>query len=632
MCGIFGIQRLNNNQPVENNELLRAASSLRHRGPDTQSVWRNDKRTVGLAHTRLAIIDLSESGNQPFHLNTLVDEYTAVINGEIYNYQLLKEILTQNGFKFKGNSDCEIILPLFKTQGPEFVEQLDGMFAIAISTEQQLYLARDAFGKKPLYYCHKPGQYFVFASEIKALLPYSSKEISYDALGSYFKNGYVNSQCQTIWKDIRQVKPGHFLTLDLETEIIEEACYWQWQDFIPENQLVASEADWIQGYRDKLFSAVEKRLMSDVPLGAFLSGGIDSSSVVALMHAIAPETERHTFSIYFHEDSFDTNTHIDTMVKQFGLKHHAIPFRPDDFTTWFEPGVESADLLLADLSLLPMYKLASETSKDLRVVLTGDGADELLAGYDTYKASRLVRQLGPFKNILNTFLEVISPLCRMAQGSHTKKLNSSLLLSQMQKALSQSSLTDVHQAWRTIFTDETLARILTKNLDAKPFEADFRVAFEKHNWLASMQALDIGTWMHNDILPKVDRSTMAFGLEARSPFLDKTLSEYSALLPESLKMKHPKYILRKAMSGLLPDSVIWQKKSGFNTPLSKWFLEHDKVRAYAKHWLLSDEALAHGLFNKTEVDLLWQSHQYQDKHLELWNIMVFNAWSHYYNS
>ena len=270
--------------------------------------------------------------------------------------------------------------------------------------------------------------------------------------------------------------------------------------------------------------------------------------------------------------------------------------------------------------------MASVASQSLRVVLTGDGADEQLAGYDTYKASLLFNKLLSIKPLVLWMLRVFEPI---SQSNGGQKLNAKLLLRQMEKALASSHINSIHHNWRRIFSDNALQNLVKTPLLSNASEEVFLESFmstKPEHVLKSLQAMDIATWMHNDILPKVDRSTMAYGLEARCPFLDKPLAEFSALIPDSIKLKRPKWILRKAMEGLLPDSVIGQKKSGFNTPMAKWFLHEPAVRQYAEHWLLSSQALSHGLLNREYVKALWDGHAAGDNHLELWNLMVLNAW------
>jgi len=645
MCSIFGILRLNN-IPVTVSELYTGVQLLRHRGPDVQTQWLNADHTVGLAHARLSIIDLSENGNQPFFSTD--QSVTTITNGEIYNFKALKQSLEKTGLQFRSQNDCELIPALYQTYGVQLFEYLDGMFATAIWDEAKrtLVLGRDPFGKKPLFYLYQPTQQLVFASELKALLPFLSQQdeasspaynshISPSAFECYLTSGYTFGE-QSIFNEIQTVPAGGYVTFEALLGNLTEKKYWYWTKPHLKTEVNSyTDLDWVAQFQQLFLKATEKRLLADVPLGAFLSGGVDSSSVVAAMHKLAPDVERHTFSINFSESSFDTDDYIDVLVKQCQLKHHRIAFDPADFVRYFEPVMQQNDGLLADVSLLPMFKLSDEASKVLKVVLTGDGADELLGGYETYRATRLAKNLGVLKQPTGILIHWASQLV-LADSKRTK-LNRSVMLQQLSRGLMQTSLSLTHARWRQIFMLSELQYVLNSNGQHLIGEAtenisNFYDALWHQcdgSWLQKAQNQDIASWMEYSILPKVDQATMAYGLEARSPFLDKTLAEFCAAIPQKLRLKHPKWVLRQAMVDLLPKPICWQQKSGFNQPLSRWLIEEPRVRELAYYWLLSNQALAHGLFEKGAIEKLWRMHQYQDCHLKLWNVMVFNAW-HYY--
>jgi asparagine synthase (glutamine-hydrolysing) len=642
MCGIFGLLSLDET-PVSSSMLWQGIQTLKHRGPDKQTVWMNTRQTVGLAHARLSILDLSSNGDQPFQNKS--GSIQVVANGELYNFETLKNRLVQQGYRFNSKTDCEILPHLYECDGVSFCEQLDGMFALAIWDGTQLVLGRDAYGKKPLFYHYDPGKRFVFASEIKALIPFiRQKTLNQDGLIKYLTTGYLAGE-HSIFSGIREVPAGSSLAFNPLDGNMETKTYWHWPNQTPVLSSPQStpevalscktEEDWINGFREHLIQAVEKRLVSDVPLGAFLSGGIDSCSVVALMQYLKPDIERHTFSIQFNEPSYDTPDHIPALLKQCKLNHHRIQFSPDDFEACFDSVMLSQEGLLADLSLLPMYKLAKEAGQTLRVVLTGDGADELLGGYDTYKATGIAKAMGGFRQPAGKLLEWLLPF--FPAGSNRYKLNRSVLLQQLGHGLCQPDLPNVHAGWRQIFSFQEIIQELLNPAVVEQYQntSHFDVPLQHWNtasgdWFQKAQAMDIATWMRYSILPKVDRATMAYGVEARSPFLDRDLAAFCARLPTALKARHPKWILKKAMTTLLPEQVIWQKKSGFNTPLSRWFLEEPTVQKLARHWLLSEQALSHGLFSVKWVQGLWNQHTHQDCHLKLWNLMVFNAWYFYH--
>lgn len=636
MCGIFGLLSLDGGRLAES-VVRDGAEALAHRGPDVRTTWLDEANRVGLGHARLSIIDLSVSANQPFSNED--GSVLAIANGEIYNFRALGEELRRQGHRLRTRNDCECLPHLYEEYGADLPRQLDGMFAIALWDGQELFLWRDPFGKKPLFYCHQPGRSFLFASEIGPLLPHlQRREVDPDALLSYFACGYPVGD-GSIFAGIHAVPPGGQVRFRARDEVLEVDRRWSFRPGREEGEGPAprSENEWVSAVRDQFLAAVEKRLVSDMPLGAFWSGGVDSSAVVAALHVLSPNQRRHSFSIHFAESSFDPSQELEPVARQLGLEHHRVSFHAADLVDDFEAAMQGNAGLLADLSLLPMRKLARTARAELSVVLTGDGADELLAGYDTYRATSLARKLGPLRRLVAPLVAGAASL--LPAGAGRGKLNRSVFLHQLAKGLSQRHLSAVHARWRQIFQLGDLSGLLsargaalTAGISTLPDEALYAEVWDTAggDWLARAQALDADTWLACGILPKVDRTTMAYGLEARSPFLDRDLAALFADLPSSLKLRHPKWVLRKAVEPWLPPALAWRKKEGFNTPLSRWFLAEPAARKLARHWTTSDQALAHGLLERSAIEGLWRRHERQDCHLQLWNLMVFNAWAHYF--
>ncbi|HEY6247786.1 MAG TPA: asparagine synthase (glutamine-hydrolyzing) [Pyrinomonadaceae bacterium] len=619
MCGIVGLVR-NDGKPVDRDLLARMNDAIRHRGPDDDGFYL--KGPVGLGMRRLAIIDL-KSGQQPIHNQ---DGSTWIVfNGEIYNYLELRQQLEKLGHTFYTNSDTEAIVHAYDQYGIDCPKYLRGMFAFAIWNErtQELFLARDRVGKKPVLYAEVNGQ-LVFGSEFAALLqhPDISREIQPEAIDAYLSFMCVPAPL-TAYRSIRKLEPGHWLRWRKGEITIER--YWQ-PDF--SQKLDISEEEAGERAIEILRDAVKVRLMSEVPLGAFLSGGIDSSAVVALMAQEASEKVR-TFSIGFEEQDFSELHHARRVAEWVGADHHEFIVRPD--------AIEILPLLVehygepyADSSAVPTYYVARETRKHVTVALNGDGGDESFAGYERYAAMQLAenyRKVPEFvRKSVNAGVGLIP----------TSELGRSRLRSG-KRFLEAASLPKVDRYLRWVSIFDAPAK---SSLYSDAFKSETTSGYAKsllEPWFlrangsgfvdASLLA-DLMTYLPNDLLVKVDIATMAVSLEARSPFLDHHVIEFAASLPEKFKLRGltTKYLLKKVLRKLLPSENLDRRKMGFGVPIGHWF--RGKMQPFLREVVLSEKALNRGLFKPEIVRQLVDQHTEgkRDYSHQLWTLLMLELW------
>jgi asparagine synthase (glutamine-hydrolysing) len=620
MCGIVGIVR-NDGKSIDEELLTRMNNAIRHRGPDDDGFYVNG--SVGLGMRRLAIIDL-KGGAQPIHNQDRSS--WIVFNGEIYNYLELREKLEKLGHTFYTNSDTEAIVHAYDQFGADCPKHLRGMFAFAIWNErsQELFLARDRVGKKPLLYAHLNGQ-LIFGSEFSALLlhPDVSRDIQPEALDYYLSFMCIPAPL-TAYRAIRKLEPGHWLRW--RKGEIELQRYWQ-PDFTKKVQLSEEEA----GERtvEILRDAVRVRLMSEVPLGAFLSGGIDSSAVVALMSQESSERVK-TFSIGFDEQDFSELHHAKRIAEHVGAEHHEFIVRPDALEV-LPTLVEHYGEPYADSSAVPTYYVAKETRKHVTVALNGDGGDESFAGYERYIAMGLTekyRRVPSFlrESVIKETVNLIpsSPLKRSRVKS-AKRLLDAVALPRV----------DRYARWVSVFNEQTKQplysdhfREQTQAADATGILAEW---FKRANGIGVVDAMlltDQMTYLPNDLLVKVDIATMAVSLEARSPFLDHHVIEFAASLPQNLKLRRltSKYLLKKVLRKLLPSENLKRRKMGFGVPVGHWF--RGKMQPFLREVLLSEKALRRGLFKPDAVRQLIELHVRgeRDYSQQLWTLLMLELW------
>ena len=620
MCGIVGIVR-NDGKPVDEQLLGRMNNAIRHRGPDEDGFYING--SVGLAMRRLAIIDL-KSGQQPIHNQDRTS--WIVFNGEIYNYLELREKLEKLGHTFYTNSDTEAIVHAYDEFGAECPNHLRGMFVFAIwnTAKQELFIARDRMGKKPLLYAEVNGQ-LVFGSEFSALLlhPDVSRDINPEALDYYLAFMCIPAPL-TAYRAIKKLEPAHWLRW--RNGNVELGCYWQ-PDFT--RKLDISEEEAGERTIEILRDAVKVRLMSEVPLGAFLSGGIDSSAVVALMSQESSERVK-TFSIGFEEQDFSELHHARRVAEHVGADHHEFIVRPD--------AVEILPMLVdhygepyADSSAVPTYYVARETRKHVTVALNGDGGDESFAGYERYIAMGLTEKYRKIPSFVRESL--IRQAVDMIPTDPTRK--SKIKSAQRLLAVVARPRAGRYMKWMSVFDDELKEPLYTDSFRQETQGANATGILE--NWFKrangigvvdTMLLTDQMTYLPNDLLVKVDIATMAVSLEARSPFLDHHVIEFAASLPQHLKLRRltGKYLLKKVLRKLLPSENLTRRKMGFGVPIGHWF--RGKMQPFLREVILSEKALGRGLFKPDAVKQLVDQHvrAERDYSHQLWTLLMLELW------
>jgi asparagine synthase (glutamine-hydrolysing) len=621
MCGIVGVVNLDGAR-ADADLLARMNEAIRHRGPDEEGTYLEGH--VGLAMRRLAIIDLA-GGQQPI----ANEDRTCwiVFNGEIYNYRELKKRLEDLGHTFRTDSDTEAIVHAYEEFGADCPKHLRGMFAFAVwdARRQELFLARDRVGKKPLLYAKTP-RAFVFGSEFTALLPHPSvsRDVDREAVHHYLSFMCVPAP-MTAYRSIRKLEPGHSLTLTRDGELKAER-YWQ-PDFTRKIKITEEEAG--ERALALLREAVRVRLMSEVPLGAFLSGGVDSSAVVTLM---AEESDKpvKTFSIGFDEQDFSELHHARRVAERVGADHHEFVVRPDALEV-LPTLVEHYGEPYADSSAIPTYYVSRETRRHVTVALNGDGGDECFAGYERYAAMRLSERYRKLPAVLRE--RVIRQAVGLLPASELRRGR----VRSLKRFLRAASLPPLERylRWVSVFDAQAKDELYT---------AEFRRETAEHGagqWLAPWFArangagvvdaallADTMTYLPNDLLVKVDIASMAVSLEARSPFLDQHVIEFAASLPEGLKLRRltTKYLLKKALRGLLPRENLTRGKMGFGVPVGHWL--RGPLQGFLRENILSEKASRRGLFRAEAVRRLVEQHARGALDLgnQLWTLLMLELW------
>lgn len=620
MCGITGYVNVRN--AVDRGVLERMNHAIEHRGPDEDGFYINE--TAGLAMRRLSIIDLS-GGAQPIH-NADQTKWL-IFNGEIYNYQELREQLLDDGYELYTRSDTEVVLALYEKHGVGCLEHLRGMFAFAIwdDREKSLFLARDRVGKKPLLYSHQANGDLIFGSEFRALLehPSISREVDREAIDSYMSFLCVPAP-MTAYKQIRKLEPGHWLRW--KNGEVETRRYWQ-VDFSKKIKITEEEA--ITETTRLLREATRLRMISEVPLGAFLSGGVDSSMVVALMAQESANPVK-TFSIGFEEEDFSELKYAKRVAEHVGAEYHEFIVRPNALEV-LPTLVEHYGEPFADSSAIPTYYVARETRKHVTVALNGDGGDESFAGYERYTAMR----------IAEAYRRVPAALRKVFVDGPVGLLPSDELrrsrIRDAKRFLRAAELprTDRYLRWMSVFDPEAKRDLYTDEFRSSVAGRDAAELLD--NWLrkangsgvidAAMMT-DQMTYLPNDLLVKVDIATMANSLEARSPFLDHKVIEFAATLPQGLKARpfETKSLLKKAAARLVPKDVIYRKKMGFGVPVGHWF--RGEMREFVREILLSETSLRRGIVKPEIVTMYVENHLAgrRDHSFQLWSLLMLELW------
>ncbi len=629
MCGITGkIYFKNNSQTVSESNIAKMNKAIAHRGPDDSGVYIASDNKIGLSQQRLSIIDLSPLGHQPMHYEHNNKKYTIVFNGEIYNFQKEREQLKKNGYQFKSKTDTEVIMALYDKYSMEFLEHLRGMFALALYDHQknQLICVRDRLGKKPFKY-YANDNVFMFASELKSILtqPEYKKEIDYTAVHHYLTLQYVPAPL-TGFKDIKKLEPAHYLIVDCNNGKIKKERYWQ-LDYT--RKLDLSKKEWEDKILAELEEAVKLRMIADVPLGAFLSGGIDSSAVVALMAKNNSQPIK-TFSIGFNESDHDETKYAQMIADKYKTDHTKFIVKPDAMEL-LPTLVKQYEEPYADSSALPTYYLAKKTREHVTVALNGDGGDENFAGYGRYSIQKFglwYDKIGPLHNLLaKPTAKIINSIFKTTITNHAQTFAETLSLPYTQRYLSYIQYFSA-EAKNSLYSEamqKRMKNIITNNIIVRAFSQA-----KATNKIDQTVYADIATYLPDDLLVKVDIATMAHGLESRSPFLDHKFMEMTSRIPTNLKLKglnNKKYILKKALEKeLVPKEILYRKKMGFGVPIEHWF--RNEMKDYMYEILLSDRAVNRGIFNKKAVKKLLDTHINTNINhaYRIWALITLEIW------
>jgi asparagine synthase (glutamine-hydrolysing) len=610
MCGIAGIVG-NPGQSTTFEELHRMCNAMVHRGPDDEGFYLNAE--VGLGMRRLKIIDL-ETGSQPVRNED--GSVWVVLNGEIYNFKELRRDLEQRGHVFYTATDTEVIVHLYEEYGPDCVNHLRGMFAFALWDVQTrtLLVARDRLGIKPLYFTEAGGR-FAFASELKVLLqlPEVGRRLNWQSV-NYIFSFLTTSATESAIEGVHKLEPGHLIILRPGGRPRIRR-YWE-VSFQPETG--RSEQYYIERLRELLEESVRLHMVSDVPLGAFLSGGVDSSAVVATMARLSPRAIK-TFSIGFREQDHDETRYARLVARRFGTDHRELVLDPD-ITGVLEQLAWYLDEPFGDPSAIPTYMVSKLAAEDVKVVLSGDGGDELFAGYDKYVVEGRERKYQHLAAPVRSLLRGVSAI--MPEGAKGRNFLRHYSLSGSRRYLDAVGFFRADEQQR-LFRPEAAAQMLKEDLWS---EAAALLEARDGDWLASLQYFDLKRYLPLDILTKVDRMSMAHSIEARVPLLDHKLVEFAASIPSALKLNGTtKYIFKRALRNVLPLTVLDRPKQGFAVPLGSWF--RGQLGGYLRDYLLSERSRARGVFNAAYIERLIELHEGgRPLDLQLWTLLSFELW------
>jgi asparagine synthase (glutamine-hydrolysing) len=607
VCGICGIA--SSNGPADPERLVRMSATLVHRGPDSDGMLVDGP--VALAARRLAIIDL-ESGDQPIANEDATVH--VVQNGELYNYRELRVRLESSGHRFRTHGDTEVLVHLYERHGLDFARRLRGMFAIALwdAPRRRLVLARDRFGIKPLYY-RTTAEGLEFASELRAL---PRDEIDLDALEAFLAFNSIPAPL-TIFRATRKLPPGHLLVWEAGESRIER--FARPAPAAAGELREDDEGELIEELRARLRDSVRAHLVSDVPVGVLLSGGIDSSALAALAAEESSEPLR-TFSIGFEERSFDELADARRVADRYGTRHRELVLRPD--AALLLPALaEAFDEPFADSSALPTYLVSQLAAQDVKVALSGEGGDELFGGYYTYVADLLALRTGRVAGVVRPLVELLpSSSARASLDYKAKRFVRGAHLAPLER----------HHAWKEIFSPDVRSELTGRRHGFDPLDLYRARVAETHEaeLLARLQDVDLGLYLADDLLVKTDRASMAHSLEARVPYLDPVVTNLALALPTRHRVRglRKKVLLRKAVAPLLPRQIVRGKKRGFSIPAAGWL--RGELEPFARETLAPDTLRRQGFFRPAAVTRLVDEHVAGNEDLsrQLWGLLAFTLW------
>jgi asparagine synthase (glutamine-hydrolysing) len=605
--------------------LAKATELLSKRGPDVQNIYHNDH--IGFGHRRLSIIDTSSDSNQPFW--DITERYCLIFNGEIYNYQELKSDIEKEGVTFRTSSDTEVLLYAYIQYGEAFLEKLNGFFAFAIydKEDQSVFIARDRFGIKPLLYFQDEDK-FIFASEMKSLLAYGvDKHLNHTALYQYLQLNYVPAP-QTMLKGVLKLLPGHSISIKNGEVKVK-----QYYELKRNSKPVPESYDERKIELKRLLTgSVQKRMIADVPLGSFLSGGIDSSVIATLASQKNPDL--HTFSIGFADEPFfDETSYAKAVAKKIGTNHTVFSLTNKDLYSHVNDILEYLDEPFADSSAIAVYILSQETRKHSTVALSGDGADEMFAGYNKHAAFYRMQHQGFTEKTVGALAPLWSILPKSRSNALTNKFRQ---LDRFCKGMKQSPA-DRYWSWAGFVSEDNATQMLSltsqENIDQEIYASQKSVllsSLNEENDMTSVLATDMKMVLPNDMLTKVDLMSMANSLEVRVPFLDHELVEYVFSLSDDDKIDGniQKKILQDTFRDILPEELYNRSKKGFEVPLLKWF--RSEMKTLILDDLLADQFIIdQGVFNTQTISKLKRklfSSNPGDVHAQIWALIVFQSW------
>ena len=606
MCGIAGFTK---NDPQTLQKML---SSITHRGPDDSGSFFDTQMSLG--HVRLSILDLSAAGHQPMEFENLV----LVYNGEVYNFQEIRKELETEGYGFHSESDSEVVLKAWHRWGEEALQKFHGMFAFAVydTKAKRLTLCRDRVGVKPLYYIDRP-DIFAFASELRALMTLSRRTVDRQALAHFFTLGYITENL-SIFEDVKKLPPAHILRYDIATKKSEIVRYWSVDaHFMPSAK---SEAELIEELEERLIAGVKLRMVSDAPVGVFLSGGTDSSLVSAILQKHYGDI--HTFTIGFAEAKYDESGYAKAVAEHLGTRHTHHILSAAQAKEILQNFVDIYDEPFGDSSGIPTF-LVSRVAKEsgVKVVLSADGGDELFCGYErywwSYGLGKKFAKL-PFRTLLSAMLGIGEPLLMKVP---IKNMEHKLAF--LRKILQSD---DWYAIYRTILAnyrdDIEKLGLQEPSFDKKPFAVG-----QKFHPMQGMMLWDFYNYLPNDILVKVDRATMANSIEGREPLLDHSIIEYAAKIPFSYKYHsgESKYILKKVLERYLPKELVYRKKMGFGIPMFEWF--RSELIDLFDHYFTEDDVI--DMEYPQELLRRFKSGEYVNVN-KLWFVLVYKMWRERY--
>lgn len=628
MCGITGF--IDFNKKSGNDVLDKMTASLPHRGPDGQRVYfhQHPHAEIGLGHRRLSIIDLSHAADQPMHYDGL----HIVFNGEIYNYEEIRNELIRKGHQFVTHSDSEVILHSWSEWGTASIQHWHGMFAITLYDEDknEVICIRDRAGVKPYYY-YWFNNLFLFGSELKSLVrhPQFNKKINKNAVASFLQYGYVaNPHC--IYQDTFKIRPGHFLRLDLSTRKITTEQYWNVYEHYNKPKLGISLTEAIDETEKKLMKAFQYRMVADVSVGVFLSGGYDSSCVTALLQKNSTEKIK-TFTIGSTDEKLNEAVYAKQIAQHLGTDHteyycthkEALNIIPDLPYYYDEP--------FADSSAIPTILVSRLARKQVTVVLSADAGDEIFAGYNRYDyiaryGNKISAIPQPLRKMAVAAMENISsekiPYLRNKQNFHSR-------YDKLKNLLRDPSPSELLKNLSQVFTSKEIEALFKESIiELNTAHTSTELQSEYEDPLSYMMAIDYQTYMTDDILQKVDRATMSVSLEGREPFLDQDIIEWAAQLPSELKYYNgqKKYILKQIVHKYIPKQIMERPKMGFGIPIENWLM--NELKELVKEYLSEQSLQQHGLFNVKEVRKIVSDFFYgrKEKHLKVWYLLMFQMW------